>query len=147
MSKTVVILRGLPGAGKSTWIKNNLPSGAVVCSADKYWETPDGEYKFVQERIGEAHRWCQEMFARAIGAGEDLVVVDNTSITIREIQPYYNLAVTSGYTVRIVRLEVDPEVAVSRNIHGASRDVIMVRAKLLNLITLPWEEEIVTSQV
>jgi predicted kinase len=37
MNKNVYVMMGVPGSGKSTWIRNNVP-GALVASADHYFE-------------------------------------------------------------------------------------------------------------
>lgn len=32
----------------------------IVCSADNYFMTPGGVYNFNRDKIGEAHRVCQQ---------------------------------------------------------------------------------------
>lgn len=54
----VTILRGLPGAGKSTWTQSHCP-GAVVISADDFFVGRDGLYRFNPGRIFAAHAACQ----------------------------------------------------------------------------------------
>lgn len=114
----VVILRGMPGSGKSTWAKNNLP-GAFVCSADHYFEK-DGEYKFNPSQLGNAHGECMRIFICVLSEGRPLVVVDNTNVTKIEIAPYLSVAQAFGYDVEIIC--IDPKLSLKelseRNVHG-----------------------------
>lgn len=119
LNKKVYIMRGLPGSGKSTWTKENAP-GAVVCSADAYFER-SGQYKFEPSKIGQAHIACQTKFAKAITSNAQLVVVDNTNTTARELRHYVELAQNAGYMVEIVEFPIDIELSVARNVHGVPR--------------------------
>jgi len=78
----IFIMRGLPGAGKTTWIRENLP-GAVICSADNYFLDKDGIYTFDSLLLSEAHESCLKYFAEILTTQEDeaqneslVVVVD-----------------------------------------------------------------------
>ncbi|MCD4776009.1 MAG: ATP-binding protein [Candidatus Aegiribacteria sp.] len=120
----IYIMRGLPGAGKSTWAQENHP-GAHVCSADSFFVDDDGVYRFDGTLISEAHASCLRQFAKILASMEEsvenspeVVVVDNTAIRAWEISPYYNLARAYGHDVRIVHVKCDTETAHSRNIHG-----------------------------
>ncbi len=48
-SKVMMIMRGLPGSGKSTVVKailHKYKKGAVACSADDHFLQEDGSYAF-----------------------------------------------------------------------------------------------------
>jgi predicted kinase len=122
-SKKVILLRGISGAGKSTYTSKHFP-GAVVCSADQYFISPDGNYKFDPEKLGSAHGSCKRKFKKALEANDPLIVVDNTNTTLWEMQPYIQLAAAHGYDVDVIRLEVSPELAASRNLHGVPPEAI-----------------------
>jgi len=117
----ILIMRGLPGAGKSTWARRNHPD-AHICSADTFFVGEDGEYRFDGERISEAHAWCLRSFAEILssmeGGSPEVIIVDNTAIRAWEISPYYNLARAYGHEVRIVHVSCDIPTAHERNIHG-----------------------------
>lgn len=117
-------MRGLPGAGKSTWANENHPD-AHVCSADSFFLNDDGVYRFNGALISEAHASCLRRFAKIVASIEynmenspEVIIVDNTGIRAWEISPYYNLAEAYGHDVRIIHIKCDAETAHSRNIHG-----------------------------
>ena len=116
MSKRVVIMRGIPGSGKSTYIKNNLP-GFTVVSADYYFIGDDGVYNFNPSKLSMAHKACMRKFLTAVQLSEN-VAVDNTATMPEEIAPYYAIAEAMDYDVEIVQIDVTPDVGAARNIHS-----------------------------
>lgn len=124
MSGEVIILRGLPGAGKSHWAKKNRTDQTEIVSADRYFISQDGSYQFNPAKLGEAHQACFRNFLQWLRVGVGCIIVDNTNISELEIAPYYLAAETYGYGVKILNFPCDVETAVSRNIHGVSRGPI-----------------------
>jgi predicted kinase len=96
---TVIILRGLPGVGKSTYA-HQLKADVVV-SADQYFVGDDGVYRFVPAEIGLAHQHCFRAFLMALLSGDNRVVVDNTNSKVWELSPYVLAAESHGYQVEI----------------------------------------------
>lgn len=86
---SMILVRGLPGSGKST-IAKNLIGFYQHIETDMFWMV-DGEYKFDASRLGEAHAWCldktRDMLVRSWSP-----VVSNTFTTVKEIRPYFELA-------------------------------------------------------
>lgn len=121
MSK-VIVLRGIPGSGKSTYAKEQIareaPSSYAVCSADNFFVGTDGVYRFDATKLGEAHAACLRDFYRAIDLGLQLVVVDNTNVRAWESAAYIQLARLRGYEVEVVRFHGDPATIGARNVHG-----------------------------
>ncbi len=89
-TKKLVLVRGLPGSGKSTLGKILEHEGFVHLEADMYFEV-DGEYKYDASKVGEAHRWCQNLTLASLKQGRD-VVVTNTFTQLRELTPYLNMS-------------------------------------------------------
>lgn len=123
LMRTVTILRGISGSGKSTYTTKNHPN-AFVASADKYFVRKDGTYVFDGRALRQAHDWCKAQFESALQRSEDDVVVDNTNTTLRELNFYVDTAIAYGYTLNVVRLVVDPKIAAARNQHGVPADKV-----------------------
>jgi predicted kinase len=89
-----VIVRGLPGSGKSTIankICNQWESNNRWIEADHYFEDKDGNYIFNRSKIREAHEWCLNETNRTLERFHH-VVVANTFCTKKELKPYFELA-------------------------------------------------------
>jgi len=105
MSKELFLLRGLPGAGKSTLAKI-LVGDRDYChkEADMYFVDSEGKYKFDFSLIKEAHEWCQSE-VEFLMKYEHTVVVSNTFTQEWEMQAYYDLAKSYGYKVNSIIVE------------------------------------------
>lgn len=108
MENTIYLLRGLPGAGKTS-LANTLIDlytsdlySAVNNAADDYhYENgPNpGEYDFNPKAMGYAHKQCQSRTMVAMDTGTKCVIVSNTLTTEKEIKPYLEMAEKFGYKV------------------------------------------------
>ena len=104
MSKILIILRGLPGSGKSSFANFIWQSG-VIFEADQYFYDNEGNYVFDASKLGAAYRDCQLRVEQAMKDHETTpqyypeIVVSNTSTTEKELQPYIDLADKYGYKV------------------------------------------------
>ena len=104
--KTLYIVRGIPGSGKSTFAKS---LGGTHFETDMFF-MKDGEYKFDMSKIKEAHNWCQDSVNTAMimnnTAGlNETIVVSNTFTQEWEMKPYFELAETHGYRVFSIIIE------------------------------------------
>jgi len=97
MTKYLFILRGIPGSGKST-VAKEIASEMNICTADDF-HMKNGEYNWQPENVGRAHAWCQKKAETFMGLELSPIVVANTSTTMKEMQPYYDLAEKHGYQV------------------------------------------------
>ena len=105
MDKNVFIIRGLPGAGKSTLSKRLVDNEDHICEADHYQVDEDGNYDFQADRIHYAHNECKAKFQGLITRGVSSIVVSNTSTTVKEFQPYKKFAEKNGYRVTVLIVE------------------------------------------
>ena len=116
--KDLILLRGLPGAGKSTLA---LLLGYTHLETDKYFMV-EGEYKFDASKLKEAHEWCRSECERAMG-WELNIVVSNTFTQEWEMEPYFKLAEKYGYTVFSVVVENRHG---GKNEHGVPEEKVQV---------------------
>lgn len=100
----LILIRGLPGSGKSTLAKRL--SGMIHVEADMFFINEDGVYDWKADRLGAAHKWCQDKTAAELEAGYD-VVVSNTFTTIKELRPYFNIAAAVGVVPTVIIAQND----------------------------------------
>jgi len=117
--KQLILLRGLPGSGKSTVAK--LFDKALHFEADMYFLDADGNYQFDASKIKNAHNWCRHSVMDAMKEGHPIVVVSNTFTQEWEMEVYYLLAEELGYRVTSMIVENRHE---GKNIHGCPDDKI-----------------------
>lgn len=123
----LLLIRGLPGSGKSTIARKYAERGYRHYEADMFFITSDGQYVFEPKKIKQAHIWCQQMTHRALAHGKN-VVVANTFTTRWEVQPYRDIAANVGCGIEIITATGN-----YKNIHGVPDHAIeRMRAR--------WEE-------
>ena len=98
--KVLYLLRGLPGAGKSTLAKS---IGAIYFEADMFFMVGN-EYKFNPLKLKDAHAWCQNQVRISMknasgGMTPTRIAVANTFTQEWEMETYYKLAEEFGFTV------------------------------------------------
>jgi predicted kinase len=104
MDKVLILLRGLPGSGKTSFA-NLMWASQVICEADQFFYDKEGNYNFDATKLGHAHKACQEKVETFMKDNQNNhqfypeIIVSNTSTTEKELQPYLDLALKYGYTV------------------------------------------------
>lgn len=100
--KTLVLMRGVSGSGKSTVAARIARErGGVVLSTDDYFEK-EGRYEFDPSMLTRNHAKNQERAERAMRDGTSPVIIDNTNTQAWEMRPYVDAAKRYGYEVEIV---------------------------------------------
>lgn len=121
MNKTLILLRGLPGSGKSTVAK--LFPKAPHYEADMYFMDADGNYKFDPTQLKMAHNWCAIQTQKAMLDEYPVIVVSNTFTQKWEMDTYYGLADMHGYQVASLIVENRHG---GENIHGVPADKLEI---------------------
>lgn len=103
--KELILLRGVPGSGKSTaarllWAGD---AGTSHFEADMFF-IENGKYKFEGSKIRDAHDWCKDNVEHAMLLNHTTgnyprIIVSNTFTQEWEMETYYELAKLWGYTV------------------------------------------------
>lgn len=128
----LVIMRGLPGTGKSTVAKklyDVLTFNNVTCeifNTDSYFidqngvdqngVNQNGVYRFDEKMLHENHQKNLDSFLKSTA---HVKIVDNTNLGQKEYQPYYyDAVVKKGYVCICLCTKLDSlDVLVKRNIH------------------------------
>lgn len=113
--KELILLRGLPGSGKSSFSKHLIDTHWI--ETDMFF-MQDGEYKFDGSKLRQAHQWCQDRVEDWMSKGFT-VTVSNTFTQEWEMEAYYKLAEKYGY--RVSSLIVENRHG-GENIHGVPAD-------------------------
>jgi len=131
MQRVLIIVRGLPGAGKSTAASS---FGVPVREADQY----DGLYTYHEDgtvefngmnmvdgvpMVSHAHAWCQSKVREDLGlaAAPPVAVVANTFVQGWEFTPYLEMAREAGARVVVIDCYdggMDDATLAARNVHG-----------------------------
>lgn len=122
----LVIIRGLPGSGKSTYAKKHFPNHLHV-ESDQFF-MKNGKYEFDINKLKWNHDRCFNKVKKALRRGKK-VVVSNTFTTKEEIQPYLDLAESLEKNVKVLRTEGQ-----YKNQHRVPEDKIKVmKARFQNI--------------
>ncbi len=112
----VILMRGLPGSGKSTWIKKNAPTAWVI-SADAFL-MENGVYNWTLPRLAEAHQKCMAAFVVALKNNTPVTVLDNTNLRARDLRYYVEMAEQYGAEIEIRTILADSEECFRRQTHN-----------------------------
>jgi len=105
----VVILRGIPGSGKSTKARE-LAATAIqanfsseICSTDDFFiDAVDGLYKFDKTKLYTNHTRNFHRFLSCIHNKINLIIIDNTNINRSDYSHYQKAAELNGYDVEVM---------------------------------------------
>jgi len=121
MSKVLIILRGLPGSGKSTFAKM-LPTNFHFETDMFFIDQETKEYKFEPSELKRAHQWCHDRVQHAMHVYEaNAISVSNTFTQEWEMEPYYKLAEQYGY--RVTSLVVENRHG-SKSVHNVPEETL-----------------------
>ncbi len=97
----LILVRGIPGSGKSTLSDEFIKIGYRKLEADQFFIV-DGVYKFDPSKIRQAHEFCQKNALEAMKRGEN-ICISNTFTRLSEMHFYLLHAKEYNYNVYIVK--------------------------------------------
>ena len=119
----LILLRGLPGSGKTTLAKIILQLRSTdepeILSADDFFEDKEGDYNFDSTKLKEAHNYCQFRCSERMRQQKAKIVVANTFTQEWEMDEYFKMAERYNYRVHTVVVENRHG---NENIHGVPED-------------------------
>lgn len=112
----LILLRGLPGAGKSSLAKLLAEDKWPVLAIDDFFTDPVTlVYEFRYEQNHLAYRQCELNTEQEMQVGKEKVFVANTFTMTWEMEPYFKLAKKYKYRMYVLTVE---NYHGNSNIHG-----------------------------
>ncbi|MGA2118197.1 MAG: AAA family ATPase [Bryobacteraceae bacterium] len=107
----IIVLVGLPGSGKSTYLEK---VGGTGLASDKIrlWLADDETDQSAQGRVFQTLRY---LLRQRLEIGRPVTYIDATNLTVRERRPYLEIARKRGCTAEAVFFDVPFEVCCARN--------------------------------
>jgi predicted kinase len=129
---SLIILRGLPGAGKSTLAEVLSENRWPIFSIDNYFTdkiTKVYTFKFDENHL--AYKQCQEYTENEMKGRTEKIILDNTLTLDWEIEPYFKLAERYNYQVFVATVENRHH---GKNNHGISDQQIKKMAEKYKVV-------------
>ena len=111
----VWIMCGLPGSGKSTYIKEELPQNIEIINQDSIrvelgiMDNVEEKKLGNKEQEKEVSRICLERIDKAIKERKDFAI-DNTNIKAGRVQNFYSKLKKVGANVQIIIIDTPKEI-------------------------------------
>ncbi|KAK6975748.1 NEDD4-binding protein 2 [Biomphalaria glabrata] len=141
----LVIIRGLPGSGKSYLARllmekaSKMGSQGVILSTDDFFMKQD-VYVYNKSDLGTAHDWNKQRALTYVKEGISPIIIDNTNTTLWEFLPYAELALNHKYDVQIMEPNTEWKSKVielsRKNTHGVAKEHIVRMKERYEKVTL-----------
>lgn len=123
--KKLILLRGLPGSGKSTvaeLLKDQIgDEKCITYAADEFFMDVNREYNFDRNKLGAAHMWCRTQVTERMLENFPIIIVHNTFTTNKEVNEYMDVA--EKYSYDVICLIVENRHG-SSNMHNVPEEVL-----------------------
>lgn len=127
-SRSLILLRGLPGSGKSALAKVLSENGQFpIFSVDDFFTNPStGDYQFDYKTNHIAYKQCEDNCKKAMEKKIPKIFVHNTFTMDWELEPYFKLAKELGYKLFVLTLENYHQTG---NTHGVTEEQLQKMAE------------------
>ncbi len=127
-SNCLILLRGLPGSGKTTLAKILSEEGKYpVYSVDDYFTDKEtGVYNFDYKNNQYAYKQCEEQTEISMQQKAPKIIVHNTFTLDWEPEPYFKLAAKYNYSLFVATVENYHETG---NVHNVSDEQLQKMAE------------------
>lgn len=105
------MLAGLPGSGKSTYLRSLGVSG-ISSDEIRLWLADDPGIQTIHRRVFATVRY---LVNQRLDLGRPVTYVDATNLTLRDRRPYLKLAQLRGCEAEAIWFDVPLEVCLARN--------------------------------
>lgn len=135
----LIIVRGLPGSGKSTFVKNYMSTHSstnyIHFEADQFF-IRNGEYKFDGSLIKKAHEWCFYNVLQALQNGNN-VIVSNTFVARWEMAKYLEIVGYVPVNITIINIRSQYQ-----NIHDVPNEVVQKMKSRWEEVDPAWDVKV-----
>jgi len=134
--KSIILIRGLPGSGKSSLARVISGNGNYpIYSVDDFFtDKESGSYNFDHKQNHLAYSACVDNTRKSMEARCEKIFVDNTFTMDWEMEPYEKLAKEFDYRVYVVTVENRHG---GTNIHGISEEMVERMASKYEVKLIP----------
>ena len=108
----VVVLVGLPGSGKSTWLEQTGAGAALSSDTVRRWLADDETDQTIHDRVFQTMRY---LLRHRLELSRPVTYIDATNLTPAERQPYIGIGRSYGCEVEAVYFDVPLAVCRERN--------------------------------
>ncbi len=124
--KKLILMRGLPGSGKTLFALKLVGDG-IIHSTDDFL-IKDGKYVFDKDNICRYHRRNLVDSINSMTRGISPIIIDNTNIIAEYCKEYVKYGKIFGYDIEVVEVDTpwafDIEELIKRNTHDVPRETI-----------------------
>ncbi|MFY9724073.1 MAG: ATP-binding protein [Bryobacteraceae bacterium] len=133
----IVVLVGLPGSGKSTYLER---LGVVGLSSDAIRQllADDATDQTIHDRVFETLRY---LLRQRLALARPVTYIDATNLTPQERRPYIGIGAAFGCEVEALYFDAPPDVCCERNAGRARVVPAEALAKMQERLTAPSTEE------